>query len=57
MDGVFHVHRSGHILLVVAEAGIEATAETATTADRDLQSEENEAQFLKIDHRVLSPPR
>ncbi|KAG4928247.1 hypothetical protein JHK85_054733 [Glycine max] len=35
MDGVFHVHRSGHILLVVAEAGIEATAETATTVRRE----------------------
>ncbi len=49
MGGVIHVHQSGHVLLVVAEAGIEVTAETAATADQDLQSE-NEAQFVKIDH-------
>ncbi len=50
MGGVIHVHQSGHVLLVVAEAGIEVTAETAATADQDLLSEGYEALFVKIDH-------
>lgn len=57
MDGAIHVHLSGRVLLVVVEAVTEATAESAATAFQGLPSEENEAQRLKIDHRVLSPPR
>lgn len=56
MHVVFHVHQAGHVLLGVAEAGIEATAQPAAIADQDPRSEETEAQFLKIDHGVLSPP-
>lgn len=57
MHGVFHDHRSGHVLLGVAEAEIEVTAETVATADQDPLSEEAEAQFLMTDLGVLSPPR
>lgn len=52
MVEVILVRLSGHVLLVVAEAGIVVTAETAATADQDPLSAENAALFVKIDQSL-----